>query len=179
MIDMPKQPTISETTVQTVIKVFFLNFQHRNPQQHTNMAMALRSFCEFFEGTGKQVKEIDEIYKDPIAYTIKKQREHFTPKVKKRIKIKKTLSNLDWIFFRDTCLNSKLNHTYSQNITKARAKRKSIMLSEIIDILGFIKGDLYKILVEVAVKTNTSMDIDLTALAPKTTERVGITDANT
>lgn len=173
---MPKQQTISDQTVQSVIKLFFFNFQHRNPQQHTNMAVALKSFCGFFENTEKYVKKVELIYTNPIEYIIKTRPKHFNKKVIKNIKINKTLSNLDWIFFRDTCLTSKLNHTYSKNTTKSRAKRKKIILSQVIDILGFIKGDLYKILVEVAVKTNTSMDLDLSALAPRVSEQVGLKD---
>lgn len=171
---MPRSQTISDQTVQSVIKLFFFNFQHRNPQQHTNMAVALKSFCEFFDDTEKFIKKVDLIFVDPIEYIIKTRPKHFSKKVIKNIKINKTLSNLDWIFFRDTCLTSKLNHYYAKNSTKSRAKRKKILLSHVIDILGFIKSDLYKMLVEVAVMSNTSMDLDLTMLMPKTNEQVGM-----
>lgn len=171
---MQKKVTISDTTIQSIIKIFFFNFQNRSPQQHTNMAMTLKSFCESFNDTENYVKEIMEVYTDPVKYVIEKHPDFYSLKVQKRMKIKKSLANLDWMFFRDTCLASKLSKEYSQDVRKSFGSRQRITLSEVIDILGLLKADLYSILVDVASQTNTTLEMDLSRLTPNVVEQVGV-----
>jgi len=158
---MPEEEKITDKTVTSILKYFFYNFQFRSPQQHTNMIMTLRSFCKQFDGTEDYVEQIDKMHKDPIGYIIKKYPDFFDVRVQKRIDIKKTLSNLDWIFFRDTSVTSRLNQEYSQDTTKSVASRKVITLSEVIDVLGLVKGELYDILIEVVIRHHVTMAIDL------------------
>ena len=176
---MADDDDIRNRAIITILSIFFINFQNRNPQQHTNMAMTLKSFCEFFEGTKAYTKEIDLMYMNPIKYIIEKHPNHFSLKMKKRIDIKKTLANLDWIFYRDTSITSKLNKEYTQDIMKSIASRKMVLLAEIIDILGLIKGDLYKILVDVSVANRVDLSIDMPILPPNVIAQAGIQDATT
>ncbi len=164
----------SATTLETILTMFFLNYQNPSKQQFTNMCLIAQNYCDCFEGTSKIVSKLKAIYSNPVKYTLNKHSGFFKKEQKKRLNgINKSLANLDWIYWRDSHFPLKLNKPYFTAFKKLREQRK-IYLGEVIDILGFLKKEMQELIILVANENDSELKFKLPQIKDDEIKQEGV-----
>jgi len=118
------------------------------------------SFCNCFNDNGETVKHIDELkelYRDPITYVLKKYKTNFSDKKKYQISIRKTLGQLEWIFYRDSHRFTALKKEYSIDSAKPKI-HKRILFEDITAIRGYVEMEISEIFTKIIKENNVDLD---------------------
>lgn len=146
-----------QQTIQSIYNLWFMNFQNSCLGQYVNLFALTNTILNYFNKDGKYDAEISEVMKifvDPVTY----YKEKF-PTILSRKKIQRfRVSQLDWLYYRDTKFQSKLGKVYFIDSRRSRDK-KEIWLNEVIDIVAFVKIDLSRIIYKVMMENNVTLDI--------------------
>jgi hypothetical protein len=124
-------------TLQFYAKLFFSNFQADSRDQLSNMVSSAISFGEYFDNCESEISLLNRVYSDPMKVVVLKFGNNFSPKRKRRLMQGKSLSGLEWIFYRDTRFKSPLKKQYY--VDEAKPMSKYMTLGDIIDIRGYLK----------------------------------------
>ena len=118
------------------------------------------SMCQCFpknKNTQKYLIELDDLYRDPIPYVLKKYRTNFSDKKKFKICLRKTIGQLEWIFFRDSHRFTALKKEYSIDSAKPKIM-KSINFEEIIIIRGYVKRAVAELFIKIIIENNVDLN---------------------
>lgn len=125
------------------------------------------SFCNCFSNpqTKEHIDELKELYRDPIEYVVSRYKTNFNDKKKYQINIKKTLGQLEWIFFRDSHRFTALKKEYSIDSQKPKQTKK-ILFEDITAIRGYVEMEISKIFTLVIKENNVDLNpLELPTLA--------------
>jgi len=120
----------------------------------------LTSLCRCFPAnkeTQKHVDILDYIYLDPVIFVLKNFKTNFSDKKKYKMSMGKTLTQLEWITFRDGKFKTALNKEYSIDSAKPKMM-KSITYDDIVSILGLVKRGIGNIFIDVIVENNINLN---------------------
>ena len=169
---------IDEITARSYYQLFYANFQNKNDQQFANMCSASKNYCKCFQKTEKYLEELHKIYWNPIKFAIEKDLKVFGKRSERLKYINVCLSRLDWIYFRDTLVRSKLKLSYGVDASKLnRRKREEFYLEDIIDVLAVLKDRMCEIVTEVSIENQIKIDLQFPTLESKPLESVGIEES--
>lgn len=168
--------TQQDQMIDFYAKLFYMNFQGENKDQLSNMIHAVRNFCSCFKDTAYEIKQLQDLYANPILFVLTNFKEHFSDKQASRISIKKTVSQLEWIYFRDTKRNCSLRREYHVDDNKP-TRVKHLNLADIIALRGFIKMAVGDIFTDVAIRNSVKLDpMLLPNLMNEPIKQVGVED---
>ena len=119
-------------------KLFFTNFQTESREQLSNMVSSGIAFGQYFDNCDAEIKVLNEIYVNPMQVVIKKFKNGFSSKRRRRLMQGKSLAGIEWIFYRDTRYNTPLKKQYYVDEAKPKAF-KYMTLSDIVDVRGYLK----------------------------------------
>ena len=118
------------------------------------------SMCQCFpknKETQKHLKELDDLYRDPIPFVLKKYNTNFSEKKKFQISLRKTVGQLEWIFFRDSHRFTALKKEYSVDSSKPKIM-KCITFEDISVIRGYIKRAVAELFIKIIIENNIDLD---------------------
>lgn len=165
-----------EQMIDFYAKLFYTNFQVETKDQLSNMLYACRNFCNCFKDTEKEIAKLQSIYAHPIKFVLENFKEHFSDKQASRMLMKKTVSQLEWIYFRDTRRFTSLRKEYFMDDNKPQRSRH-LTLADIIALRGFIKMAVGDVFTEVAIKNSVSLNpMLLPTLMNAPIQQVGVED---
>jgi len=164
-----------ETTAKSYYQLFYLNLQTKSDQQFSNMCLAAINFCKCFEETEKYIEELEQIYYDPIGFAINFHKTLFEKRINRLQNIKLPLFRLDWIFFRDTVVRSKLNIPYYTDFAKSSIRTKQeFYLGDVTDIFAIIKKRMCEIITKISKENEIKIELQFPILEQSPLESVGI-----
>lgn len=120
----------------------------------------IMSLCQCFpdnEATQKHLIELDNIYRDPITFVLKNYKTNFSEKKKYTISIRKTLGQLEWIFFRDSHRFTALKKEYSIDSAKPKIT-KSITFEDVSAIRGYVDRAISEIFIKMIIENNVNLN---------------------
>lgn len=116
------------------------------------------SFCNCFgENSKRYIDELKELYRDPISFVLKKYKTNFSEKKKVEITIKKTLGQLEWIFYRDSHRFTALKREYSIDARKPKITKR-ILFEDITAIRGYVEMEISEIFTKIIKENNVDLD---------------------
>lgn len=147
-----------EKTIQMLATKF--NYFDTNDRQFlspiSKLLFTTMAFCKCFDNTDSEYKELETIYKDPIAYTLKQHPTAFSGKSKYKMTVQKTLGQIEWIFYRDSHRYTKLKQQYFSDSNKPR-ESKSITFDDISAIRGYVEMDVQRLMIKIIKKNNVDV----------------------
>lgn len=162
------------TTVQTLMKNFLLGRMTRSPQQHVDLLDNFTSFCKCFDDTEKYLEKAKKIDETPVVFFIEENPNYFSKEELRNIDRGYRLPEMDFVYFRDTQFNKKLKTEYTTSMKTKRRYQKKIVLAQLLDILSYIRGELYNDLVVLANENDLEIPMVLPAVQSTDTRGVGI-----
>ena len=149
----------SEITIQSIFNLFFWNFQNSSIQQFSNLYHSAVSILKFFNENGKynsDLKTLKKMYFHPILQLKKKYKELNITKNP----IDWDINKLEWCYFRDTRVRSKLATEYLIDSRKIQETKK-ITLGETITVLSLFKLEMFKIIIKILIDNKLNIYISL------------------
>jgi len=113
-------------------------------------------FCRCFEAN-EEIETLKLLYKDPISFVLKNYDTNFSEKKKIEISIKKTLGQLEWIFYRDSHRFTSLKREYSIDARKPKVTKR-ILFEDITAIRGYVEMEINKTFIKVVKKNNVNLE---------------------
>ena len=107
--------------------------------------------------TKNHLLKLDQLYKDPITFVLKKYETNFSEKKKYQISIRKTLGQLEWIFFRDSHRFTALKKEYSIDSSKPKIT-KSITFEDVSAIRGYVKRAIAEVFIKIIIENNVDLN---------------------
>jgi len=156
----------SESSKEFYAKLYYNRWATASPNQTTGMIKAIIGFCNCFNNTKNEMDELNFLILDPISYVVKKNSAFFTEKAKKRLNNKISLAKLDWLYFRDTHLMTKLNKSYSVSTKRTRFDQ-NILFEDILDLVNLIHLHADEIFNKVRESNSFNLNFDVDAYKSK------------
>lgn len=160
---METEYNVSDETIQFYTKLFFINFQTEGRDQLTNMVSGAIAFSECFDDLTTERDKLKDILEKPIQFIQKKYKKKFSQKVLQRWDERFSLSDLEWISYRDTKFRSALKLEYYSDST--RPNRKYLTLKDVVTLRGYIKVEVANIFSAMVKLKRVSMRPDLLDIA--------------
>jgi hypothetical protein len=134
------------------------------------------NFCECFDNTETEVEELKTVLYDPIGYILKDKKQNFgfwiSEKRKRRLDLKKSLGQLEWIDFRDSLFRTSLKKRYY--VDDHRPKRTRFLCNaDIKDFNLFLKVAITNIFGVVRKRNNVMLPFDFTDVPIGSIKQVG------
>lgn len=125
----------------------------------SKMLFTVKAFCNCFNYFDKQkhIKKLEEIYNKPIEFVLKNCKTGFSERKKYTINVKKTLTQLEWIFYRDSHRYTPLKQQYSVDALKPKMS-KAITFEDIIAIKGLIEMEISRIFTDIVKVNNVELE---------------------
>lgn len=171
-----KNSIADEDTIKFYAKEFHLIFRQHSRNQITNMVIYAINFCECFDDTEKEVEELKVILYDPIGYILKDKKQNFaywiSEKRRRRLDLRKSLGQLEWIDFRDSLFRTSLKKRYY--VDDHRPKRTRFLCNaDIKDFNLFLKVAVTNIFGAVRKKNNVMLAFDFSDVPINPIKQVG------
>jgi hypothetical protein len=159
-------------TIESIIQNFFYDFNKRSQSQHSNLVKHLESFLIAYSDLNNPdyAVKLDKIKYSPIEYFIENNPLVWKEQETKRVDRAFLLSDLDFIYFRDSSFLNNLKRSYKAQYSKTRHYNKKITLSQITAVLNYVRGELYKDLVRFSTEKHFSINVYL----PEATQTVQV-----
>jgi len=160
-----------ENSKEFYAKLYYNRWAIASPNQTIGMIKAIIGFANCFKGTEKEIEELKGIIEDPNAHVLKKYPNFFTEKAKKRLMHKINLARLDWLYFRDTHLVTKLSRQYAINDQHFSFDRY-ICFQDVLDIVNLSHLSADEIFSKIRMDHSFGLNFDVEAYKGKI-EQVG------
>ncbi len=141
-------------------KIYFARSGVPAYDQTLGITLAVLGFVRCFKETDEEQQIINDLINDPISVILKKYRTNFSDKDFRRLQFKKTLSELDWLFYRDSRYPTKLNKQYFFDADRPSFSKK-FFFYDLANILGMVKFYLNEIYSGVASKNKFDFNFDV------------------
>ena len=118
------------------------------------------SFCNCFSSnktTFAKINILKELYRDPINFVLKKYKTNFSDKKKYQMNIRKTLGQLEWIFYRDSHRFTALKKEYNIDSAKPRVAKR-ITFEDITAIRGYVEMEISETFTKIIKENNVDLD---------------------
>ena len=149
--------------VETILKYFFYTLNTRSQTQHRNLVAHFKAFIVCFPKKAKvYLKKLEEITENPVQFFIKNNKNFFTGDQERRIDRAFPLAQIDYLYFRDTSIISKLKTSYDVSYKRPTRDQRTLHLYELLEITAFIRDTLYSDIIEVA----KEMDLEVPLILP-------------
>jgi hypothetical protein len=147
-----------DMAIEFYAKLFYTNFQLEGRDQLSNMVHAARNFCTCFENAAHDAEELATLYASPIPYILKKFGLLYSQKNKARMsRVDYTLSQLEWVYWRDSYFYSSLKKEYFADSSKPQMMQR-ITLADVVALRGFVKMAVSDIFTRVVVANSVELD---------------------
>jgi len=137
----------------------------------------LISFCNCFSDnkiTMSKIHHLKELYRDPITFVLKNYKTNFSEKKKFQISIRKTLGQLEWIFFRDSHRFTALKKEYSIDSAKPKINKR-ITFEDITAIRGYVEMEISEVFTSIIKENNVDLNpLDLPRIDGGNSDLVGL-----
>lgn len=155
-----------EHTKEFFSKLYYNRSAIPSIDQVQGMTRAVLGFCKCFKNTEKEQAVLNRLINEPIAVILEKYKTNFVDKDFIRLKFKKTLPELDWVFYRDSRFPTKLNKQYFFDADRPSFNKK-MFFHDLANILGLVKVYVDEIYSEVASKNKFDFNFDVSAYSGK------------
>lgn len=165
--------------VTSTLTYFFYHFERRSPSQFTDMIADIKALFEIFpEERIKYSKDLENLIKNPLQFFILNNEDYFKEKKidERRLDFSFTLPNLEFIYYRDTSFNIKLNTPYPVLYSRNSIKRVHLTLSELTDIMSFIKIRVKSLVTDIIKRNNLPSPLVLPDVQSHEQKQVGINE---
>jgi hypothetical protein len=166
-----------DETVNFYAREFFLNFRSPSKNQLSNMVLYAINFCLCFKGNDSEIKELKEILYDPIGYILRNNSEAYSflinDRKRKRLNIKKTLGQLEWLDFRDGLSRTGLRKRYYVDEYRVKHTR-FISHGDIKDFNLFLKISILTIFNKVRQANDVKLAFDFTNVPISPVQSIGV-----
>ena len=164
----------ANTTIESLTKYFMWHLQNRSQQQHMELINSYSAFMDCFGDAKSYVKKAEQIRDYPIKFFIEKNEEFFTKDEVRNIDINYRLAEIDFLFFRDTNFVKKLKTSYPTSQRSKRRFQTKLNLAQILIITSFIREELFRDFIKVAVAHNVQVPLILPQVEKHETGGVGL-----
>jgi len=161
-------------TIESLTKYFMWHLQNRSQQQHMELINTYSAFMDCFSDTKNFVAKAKRIRDFPIKFFIEKNEAFFTKDEVKNIDSDYRLAEIDFLFFRDTNFVKKLKTSYPTSQRSKQRFQKKLNLAQILIISSFIREELFRDFIKVAVAHNVQVPLVLPQVDKHETGGVGI-----
>ena len=165
----------SENTKEFFAKLYYNRSAVVSPNQVSAMLRAVICFCKCFKNTDDEVKTLESIFFDPINHVVKNYGDYLSERTKKRLNFKKSLSKLEWIYFRDGQNRTQLNKQYYFDVQHPKFN-KILYFEDIVELREWLIIAIDNIFVKVAMREGFSLDFDISAYQVGVKQVEAVTD---
>jgi hypothetical protein len=151
-----------EHTKEFFAKLYYNRCATFSPSQVSGMLRAVIGFCRCNKGTDHEIIKLEAIAENPIKHVLDIYGSEFTEKKKKRLDFKKTLSQLDWLYYRDASLRTPLNKEYFFDLDTPHFDKK-LRFEDIIEIRERVAESIDKTFTLIAQKNDFAFNFDVSA----------------
>ena len=165
----------SENTKEFFAKLYYNRSAVVSPNQVSGMLRAVISFCKCFSDTDKEVNVLQDLFFDPIKYVVDNYGVYMPERVKKRLIFKKSLSKLEWIYFRDGQARTQLNKQYYFDVMHPKFN-KVLYFEDIVELREWLIIAIDDVFVKVAMREGFSLNFNVDAYSNKIMQVEAVTD---
>ena len=156
----------SENTKEFFAKLYYNRSAVVSPNQVSSMLRAVISFCKCFDDTDKEVKTLQSLFFDPISFVVENYGDYMNERTKKRLKFKKSLSKIEWLYFRDGQVRTGLNKQYYFDIQRPM-QDKILYFEDIVELREWLIIGIDDIFVKIAKNKGFSLNFNVDAYNAK------------
>lgn len=150
-------------TIESIMQNFFYDFNKRSQAQHSNLIKHLEAFIIAYSDLNNPhyMGKLKALKYSPIDYFLACEPNVFTDQEIRYLDASFSLSDLDFIYFRDSSFLNNLKRSYMAQYSKSFRRVKKINLSQIALVLNFVRGECYKDLVRFSTEKHFSISVYL------------------